>query len=235
MDPAEEQQQELEVLQSIYPDELEILSDTHFTITLKLETKSDRGHSVILDVTYTPTYPEEVPKLEVKTVSEDLPEPSDSEEDDDDKPQLVHLSEQIEFGKLDAVSLTKKVEEEAEINVGIPSIFALAALLKDEAEALFQAKLDAAQKKYEDELLAKEAEEQKKFLGTPVTKESYAEWRERFRKEMQIEKKDRQRFEKMHNGKMTGREIFEKGLAGNEDDKDVDDVTDSVSKVSVSG
>lgn len=39
----------------------------------------------------------------------------------------------------------------------------------------------------------------------------------------------------MHNGKMTGREIFEKGLAGNEDDKDVDDVTDSVLKVSVSG
>lgn len=232
MDPAEEQQQELEVLQSIYPDELEILSDMHFTITLNLETKSDRNHSTVLDVKYTPTYPEEVPKLEVKVESEELPVPSDDEDDDEDKSKLVHLSEQIELGKLDAASLTKRVEEEAEMNVGMPSVFALAALLKDEAEALFQAKLDAAQKKYEDELLAKEAEEQKKFFGTPVNKESYSEWRNKFRAEMQIEQKDRQRFEKMHNGKMTGREIFEKGLAGNEEDE-IEDVVESVQKVAV--
>ncbi|KAF3985760.1 hypothetical protein FT663_05168 [Candidozyma haemuli var. vulneris] len=232
MDPAEEQQQELEVLQSIYPDELEILSDTAFTITLRLETKSDRGHSVVLDVKYTPTYPEEVPKLNVTVDSEELPVPSDDEDDDADKSKLVHLSEQIELGKLDATSLTKRLEEEAELNIGIPSVFALAALLKDEAEALFQAKLDAAQKKYEDELLAKEAEEQKKFFGTPVNKDTYSDWRAKFRKEMRIEELDRSRFEKMHNGKMTGREIFEKGLAGNEEDE-FDDVAESMQKVTV--
>lgn len=232
MDPAEEQQQELEVLQSIYPDELEILSDTHFTISLKLETKSDRGHSAILDVKYTPTYPEEVPKLEVRVISDDLPVASDDEDDDEDKSKLVHLSEQIELGKLDANSLTKRLEEEAELNVGMPSVFALAALLKDEGEALFQLKLDAAQKKYEEELLAKEAEEQKKFFGTPVNKETYLEWRKKFRADMQIEKKDKERFDKMHNGKMSGREIFEKGLAGNEEDE-LDEVADSIQKVAV--
>lgn len=232
MDPAEEQQQELEVLQSIYPDELEILSDTHFTISLNLETKSDRGHSAILDVKYTPTYPEEVPKLEVRVISDDLSVASDDEDDDEDKSKLVHLSEQIELGKLDANSLTKRLEEEAELNVGMPSVFALAALLKDEGEALFQLKLDAAQKKYEEELLAKEAEEQKKFFGTPVNKETYLEWRKKFRADMQIEKKDKERFDKMHNGKMSGREIFEKGLAGNEEDE-LDEVAESVQKVAV--
>lgn len=186
----------------------------------------------MLDVKYTPTYPEEVPKLNVTVDSEELPVPSDDEDDDADKSKLVHLSEQIELGKLDATSLTKRLEEEAELNIGIPSVFALAALLKDEAEALFQAKLDAAQKKYEDELLAKEAEEQKKFFGTPVNKDTYSDWRAKFRKEMRIEELDRLRFEKMHNGKMTGREIFEKGLAGNEEDE-FDDVAESMQKVTV--
>lgn len=217
MDPLEEQQQEIEVLQSIYPDELELLSATHYTITLALDTPSDRKHSVILDVKYPPQYPEEVPKLEVAAEAEEVEESDSDSEDEGEK--LVHLSELVEFSKTDLASLLAQLNEEAELNLGLPSVFALAALVKEEAEVLFQKKLDTDQKEYDERLLAAEKEEQKKFHGTKVTKESFAQWRAGFREEMQYEQNDRLRFEKTHNGKMTGREIFEKGLAGDYDEE----------------
>lgn len=229
MDPQEEQQQEIEVLQSIYPDELDLISPTHFTIKLALDTPSDRKHSLLLDVRYPPAYPEEVPNLDLIASAEELEELDSDDEDDSQK--LLHLAELIEFEKADLSILHDKLDEEAEMNIGIPSVFALAALLKDEAEMLFVHKLDVAQKKYDKNLLAQEAEEQKKFRGTKVTKESFAQWRESFRKEMNFELEDKRRFEAMHNGKMTGREIFEKGLAG-EIDEDYD-LVESVAKVAV--
>lgn len=232
MDPLEEQQQEIEVLQSIYPDELELLSPSHFTISIALDAPSDRKHWALLEVRYPPNYPEEVPQLDVLMLIEEEEVDDDLDDDDDGTEKFVSLSEQIEFEKPDVASLLAKLNDEANLNLGMPSIFALAALLKDEAELLFQSKLDSAQAQYDKELLAREAEEQKKFHGTKVTKESYAEWREKFREEMRIEKKDTERFKQMHNGKMTGREIFEKGLA-KEDDDELSELTETVAKVAV--
>lgn len=231
MDPLEEQQQEIEVLQSIYPDELDLISPTHYTILISLDAPSDRKHLALLEVRYPANYPEEVPNLDIQTFVEEeaVEENLDSE---DETERFVSLSEQIEFDKDDIALLLTKLNEVAEINIGMPSIFALAALLKDETELLFQAKLDGAQAKYDKELLAREAEEQKKFHGTKVTKESYAQWRNVFRAEMQVEKKDAERFARMHNGKMTGREIFEKGLAEESDDE-MAEVANSVAKVAV--
>lgn len=217
MDPSEEQAQEIEVLQSIYPDELELISDTHFSILIKLDTPSDRKHALLLVVRYTPNYPEEIPNLEILKVEEEFEE-LDSDEESDTENQFVPISELTELERADLKILHVKLLEEAEMNLGFPSIFALAALLKDEAEALFVKKVDEAQKLYDRDLLAREAEEQKKFHGTKVTKESYAEWREKFRAEMEFEKKDKLRYEQIHGGKMTGREVFEKGLAGDEDE-----------------
>lgn len=233
MDPKDEQLQEIEVLQSIYPDELEQFSETHYAIKLPLELASDRRHYAILDVRYPETYPEAVPQLQVSTESEEQDEEEDDEEDDDDRPKLLHLAELIEFAKDEEVLMLEEVKQEAEQNIGIPSVFALAALLKERAETIFQEKLDAAQKKYDDDLLAKEREEQKKFYGTKVTKESYAEWRNKFREEIKVEQKDKERYELMHKGKLTGREIFERGLAGNELEDDLPELTESVLKVAV--
>lgn len=232
MDPLEEQEQEIEVLQSIYPDEIEVYSKTHFSIRLELETPSDRKHALLLIVRYPEQYPEVVPTLDVHVCESVNEEEEDEDEDEDeDENKFVSLAESIEFEKADLNVLLGKMKEEAEMNIGFPSVFGLAALLRDEGEALFQQKLDVAQKKYDDELLAKEAEEQKKFHGTKVTKESFNAWRDKFRTEMQIELKDKERVESMHNGKMSGREIFERGLAGNEDD--LVELAESVAKVEV--
>lgn len=216
----EEQKEELEVLESIYPDELTLISDSHFTIKIGLDTQTDRSHTLLLDVRLPETYPEVVPRLGIEYVEEEEVEEEildDSDDDQDEK--YVSLAETMEFEREDYATLLAKLDEEAELNIGMPSIFAIAALLKDEAEQLFQAKVDAAQKTYDDELIAKEKEEQKKFHGTKVTKESFETWRKSFREEMKIDDQIRKRFEDMHNGKMTGREIFEKGLAGDVEDE----------------
>ena len=228
MDPLEEQKQEIEVLQSIYPDELELVSPTQFSINVALETVSDTKHTLVLGVEYPPKYPEEAPRLNIKAFSEAPEEEENDSDSDDDTEKFVSLAETIELEKTDLAQLLAKLQEEAELNLGMPSVFALVALLKDEAEILFQQKVDSAQQEYDEKLLAQEREEQKKFHGTKVTKESYAEWRKKFREEMQFELKDKKRYEEMHNGKMTGREIFEKGLAGTEDD--LAELADAVAK-----
>lgn len=229
MDPHEEQQQELEVLQSIYPDELTLVSPTNYSIKIALDTQSDRKHALSLNVKYPETYPEVVPILEI-TIEDDEVVVPDEDEDDEDPNKAIHLSESIEFSKEDLKFLLNKLNEEAELQIGMPSVFALATQLKDESEILFQKKLDKAQKDYDDQLLAKERQEQNKFIGTEVTKESWLKWRNDFRNELQIELKDKERQDKIHNGKLTGREIFERGLAG---DDDLLDITDNLKQVTV--
>lgn len=238
MDPQEEQQLELEVLDSIYPDELTKYTPTHFSIKLSLDTPSDRKHSLLLDVKYPAEYPEVVPELDIiipdEEDEEEYEESDESEDEDANETKLMlNLSESIEFDSSDIGQLLSKLEEEAELQVGMPSVFALATQLKDEAEMLFQNKLEKTQKKFDEDALAKEMEEQKKFHGTKVTKDSWNEWRNNFREEMKIAEKDLEHFNQMHNGKLSGREIFEKGLAGDDEDL-IYEVTDSVKNVTVS-
>lgn len=220
MDPLEEQQQELEVLESIYPDELTKVSDQKFSIHIALDTPSETKHTVILHVKYPPEYPEVIPELslEAEFESNEVEQHGNDDDSEDEGPRLGDLGEFVRFESADIRTLLLKMEEEAAAQIGIPSVFALTSQLKEEAESLFQAKLSKAQKEYETKLLAQEREEQKKFNGTKVTKELWTKWRESLRKELKIDEKVAQAYQEMHGGRMTGREIFEKGLAGSEDD-----------------
>lgn len=233
MDYEDEQKQELEVLSSIYPDELTIISKKTFTIRIALDTQTDRGHVLVLGVKFPDQYPEVVPCLDIEWLPQYKEiEGNTDEEDNDDDEKFVSLSESINFEKEDLATLLARLDEEAELNIGMPSIFTIAAILKDEAELLFLRKVDAAQITYDKELLAREAEEQKKFHGTKVNKDLFEQWRKQFREEMKINEKNQELFEKMHNGKMTGREIFEKGLAGDVDD-DLAELTELTAKIEV--
>lgn len=249
MDPVEEQQQELEVLESIYPDELTLLNDTTFIIRINLDTPSERKHALNLQVKYPPTYPEVIPELyldiaedqeedESDEYDDDYYDDNDDDEDDEDTKAAklaLNMSETIEFTRTELNQLLGKLNEEAEMNIGMPSVFALTTLLKDEAELLFEQILKQKEQDYEHERELKEQEEQKKFIGTKVTKELFSKWRDEFRKEIKYDEQLLERFEKMHQGKLTGRQIFEKGLAGNEDDTNPndDEIVDSMKKVTV--
>ncbi|ODV82775.1 hypothetical protein CANARDRAFT_227180, partial [[Candida] arabinofermentans NRRL YB-2248] len=199
----EEQQQEIEILESIYPDELNIISPREFTINLLLDVESERKHALLLHVRYPELYPDVVPELTLdfgNTINKNLlNEDYDSDDDDDDD---------------DDGELLRKLKLEAEENIGMPSIFTLTSSLKDQAENLFNEKLKESEKKIEDERLQREIEAQKKFVGTKVSPESFENWRVKFREEMGHNKRLDERFSAMHQGRLTGKEIFEKGLDG---------------------
>ncbi|CAG0900761.1 unnamed protein product, partial [Cyprideis torosa] len=100
VDHAEEQAMEMEALQSIYPDEIEVL-DMHphprFQITLKTPTFDDApdgrsdfvtGASVTIAFVLTPQYPEEVPSMEVTELDGPFHQEENVEED-----LIKHLEE----------------------------------------------------------------------------------------------------------------------------------------------
>lgn len=231
MDPAEEQQQEIEILQSIYPDELTILTPTRFQINILLDTDTKRRHAVLLDVTYTENYPETVPILNILEgivddegeEEEDDEEESENYDDDDDQTmskKLLNLIETIKLDKQDYAELLRKIRDEAEDNVGMPSVFSLTSSLKDHAESQFTDKFKKEEKSILDAREAREREEQKKFTGTKVTPESFEAWRGKFRNEMGIDKRLEERYAGVHKGRLTGKQIFEQGLASGEDLED---------------
>jgi tyrosyl-tRNA synthetase len=118
--------------------------------------------------------------------------------------------------------------------MGMAMIFTLVSTLKDNAEQLVAERQAGARREHEKKLLAAEAEENRKFHGMPVTPETFKSWREDFRKEMEevrIKEEDAEEAaeKKKNRGKdtvvpLTGRQLWERGLAGKieEDDDDED-------------
>jgi hypothetical protein len=125
-------------------------------------------------------------------------------------------------------------------------VFTLVSVLKDSAEALIAEREKAAEEAHEQELLRAEEEENRKFQGTAVTRESFLEWREKFRKEMEEEERrkaeEREAEEKKgkkgvpkEEKKLTGKELWERGLAGKGDEEDEgEDGLEGISKLKVS-
>lgn len=112
-------------------------------------------------------------------------------------------------------------------------VFTLVSALKDNAELLIAERQAAMQALKDVEAAKAEEEENRKFHGTAVTRETFLEWRERFRKEM-AEAEERRRGEKEADDKkkrvkteerLSGKELWERGLVGKVDD-DIDDDDD---------
>jgi len=142
MDYQEEQSQEIEILQSIYPDEIEFLNDlqTHFQIRINLDTESERKHALKLVVKYPKTYPEVIPELHIEVAELEDDEGDDFQDDDEDDDEdeeakqtrlALNMAETIEYERDDLSELLSKLNEEAEIGIGMPSIFTLVTVLKD--------------------------------------------------------------------------------------------------------
>lgn len=102
-------------------------------------------------------------------------------------------------------------------------IFALVSALKDHAESLIASRQVAAQEEKDREAVEKEEEENRKFHGQAVTRESFLEWRGRFGAETEVREEERRKEKEEAEGrkkvgrgeeKMTGRELWEKGLVG---------------------
>merc|ERR1712135_278560 len=181
----EEQVGEIFSLECIYPDELEVLEEEPYH-SFKLAVKSegfdeeeDIGYACSLKFTYTPTYPDEVPVIEIM---------DDVGMDDE---QLQRLQEVL--------------EKEAENNLGMVVIFALVSAANEWLNNEWDSELKRIEDEAERKIIEAEEAEKNKFHGTPVSIENFLAWKEEFDAEMALlkkpEKEDKDK-------KLTGRELF---------------------------
>ena len=173
--------------------------------------------TILLQVRYPENYPEEPPVLDL------LPIPN----------APIHPLFSVAS---DRESLLDGLKDTIEENMGMAMIFTLVSTLKENAEQLIGERQAAKRHEHEQKLLAAEREENKKFHGTPVTPETFKSWRDEFRQEIEAlkakqEEEDEAADKKRNRGKdtvvqLTGKQLWERGLAGKveEDDFDGDDV-----------
>jgi len=225
----EEQIEEREVLDSIFPDEITgisaslfirkhaarpapltklvtaDISEHEFRISITIDIPDDEEESpvMVLTVRYPEDYPDKAPHLELAAAPGIAPH--------------THLNLAS-----DKTQLLEGLQATIEENLGMAMVFTLVSTLKDAAEQLVQDRKEAAATVHEEALLEAEREENKKFHGTPVNRETFLAWRESFMKEME-EVRIREEEEKAAEMKkarikeparLTGRQLWERGLAG---------------------
>ena len=160
-----------------------------------------------MTVTYPEDYPDVAPHL-------DLHAPPNA-------PKYKHLDVQDDRARL--LSALEPIVEE---NLGMAMVFALVSSLKESAELLISKRQAAVQALKDVEAAKAEEEENRKFHGTAVTRESFLEWREGFRREMEEERERRREEKELEDKrrkikveeKLTGRQLWERGLVGKVDE-----------------
>ncbi|XP_062843797.1 RWD domain-containing protein 1 [Trichomycterus rosablanca] len=184
-DYGEEQRNELEAIESIYPDSFTVLSEdpTSFTITVT----SDPGEETVqvtLKFTYVEKYPDEPPLWEIHT-QENL-EDSDTEE------------------------ILSLLQQQAEENLGMVMIFTLVTAVQEKLnEIVDQIKIRREEENRRKEREAEEAEK-KAFQGTVVTIENFLVWKAQFERDMNELKRTKQKEEEQAGkNKLTGKQLFE--------------------------
>ncbi|KAK5134460.1 hypothetical protein LTR08_006507 [Meristemomyces frigidus] len=228
----DEQKEEREVLDAIFPDEIQDVNDSEYRVAVTVDvTKHDEDETpdpvVLLSVRYPEAYPDEAPVL-------DVTQPPNAA-----KHELLDVQE-------DKARLLEALQPTIEENMGMAMVFALVSALKDAAEQLVVERQAAVQALKDVEAAKAEEEENRKFEGERVTRETFTAWRETFRQEMadeaarkaaEQEAEDKKRRGAKEEKKLSGRQLWEQGLAGNtlEEDEDGEDVVGAVQKLKVDG
>lgn len=172
---------------------------------------------MLLQVTYPADYPDVAPELELSAPPNAPKHPR------------LDISE-------DRDRLLETLQPTIEENMGMAMVFTLVSALKESAEELMAERVNAVHAEKEMEAKKAEEEENRKFQGTAVNRETFLEWRDKFIKEMEEEEK-RKREEKeaeekkatkkgpaKEEKKLTGKQLWERGLAGRADfDEDEED------------
>jgi RWD domain len=195
---------------------VEDISDTAYRIAITLEVTNEHGDAtepptILLNISYPDTYPDVAPNL-------DLSNPPNAP-----KHPLFDVSE-------DKFQLLQSLGSTIEENLGMAMIFTLVSTLKESAEQLIVERQGALQAQKDQKAAEADEEENRKFHGTVVTRERFVEWREKFREEMaERERKDKEEREvedkkkragKVEEKKMSGRQLWEKGLVGKVDEEE---------------
>lgn len=169
---------------------------------MDIEDDEDEAPVIVLTVRYPDDYPDKAPLLELSAPPNGAPH------------EYLNVAD-------DKEQLLQDLEATVEENIGMAMVFTLVSALKEAAEQLVIERRGAAAKVHEETLLAAEREENKKFHGTPVNRETFLQWREGFLKEMEEAsiREEEERVAELKKArikepaKFTGRQLWERGLA----------------------
>lgn len=179
---------------------------------------------IYLEVSYPDEYPDVAPELSISSPP--------------NAPKHPWLDIQEDRERL-LETLQPTIEE----NMGMAMVFTLVSALKENVEELMIERANAVQAE-KDKVAAKaEEEENKKFQGTPVNRETFLDWNARFQKEIQDEEQrqkeekeaeDKKKKSSKEEKKLTGKQLWERGLAGKGDyDEEGEDALPAVDKLKV--
>lgn len=220
----DDQKEEREVLESIFPDEITDISDTEYRVSIALEVRSESEEDmdapmIILNVRYPESYPDEAPML-------DITQPPNAA-----KYPWLDIQE-------DKARLLDALQPTIEENLGIAMVFTLVSTLKDAAELLISERQQAVQALKDFEARKAEEEENRKFEGEKVTRESFLAWRKTFQREMEESKakeaaeieaeEKKKRGGKGEEKKLTGKQLWQQGLVGKVVEEEDDEGEDSI-------
>ncbi|XP_039603541.1 RWD domain-containing protein 1 [Polypterus senegalus] len=185
-DYGEEQKNELEALEAIYPDSFTVLSESpaSFTITVTSEAgENDETVQATFKFTYVQKYPDEPPLYEIFS-QENL--------EDRDIAEILTLIQQ-------------------QIKQSMVMIFTLVTAVQEKLNEI----VDQIKNRWEEEKKRKEkeAEEAEKvvFHGTPVNIENFLSWKAKFELEMfELKRKSQKEEEQSGKCKLTGKQLFER-------------------------
>ncbi len=204
------------------------ISETEYRISITLDIPDDEEAAeppvMLLTVRYPEDYPDKAPLLELTAPLNSTPH------------QYLNIAE-------DKDRLLQELEATVEENLGMAMVFTLVSAVKEAAEQLAVERREAAAKAHEEAVLAAEREENKKFHGTPVNRDTFLKWREGFLKELEETRirEEEERLAEMKKArikepaKLTGKQLWERGLAtAGQEEVDEDGVpTDEVQKLKV--
>ncbi|WWC90407.1 uncharacterized protein L201_005342 [Kwoniella dendrophila CBS 6074] len=198
-------EEEFEVLESIFPDELEKLSDTSVSIRIEPEEQSySNPISLNLIIEYPETYPDVIPTMTLQEI------------EDEEGSELKEGEEQIVLENLTSI---------AEESIGMAMTFTIASAAKEALALLIVERI--RKEKEEDDRKTREYEEAEaaRTRGTPLTRELFDKWRKGFTNELKAKKikeeeervkalnpKEREDWRKRKE-RPTGRQLFENSTA----------------------
>jgi len=197
MDGDDEQQEEIDSLQYIYEEgQFQVIGANPNRLQIDVSEEFEDGPILAcrLLVTLPPGYPNEAPTFEVSRI------------DGVTKEQCTAIHEHV----------TAQVEE----NLGMPMIFALSSAAKEwmqenGAEEVSEELVERRNKNQGFETVTDHPDEEVEVVlrrkGTPVTPESFAQWKAAFDAEMEALKKEEAKTVKKEKKGLTGRQMFESG------------------------
>jgi len=187
----EEQEGEFEALNSIYIDEITVLSEDPYSFTIPLafssEDNLDENERVTVEAslqfTFTKKYPDELPLMEFSS--------------------SFNINEQDEQDILDGL------KEEASSNLGMAMTFTLVSVAQEHLERIVERIKQEKEELKKRKELELQKEEELKYHGTPVTVESFTKWKINFENELNSKEGKKIKTD-VDIKKLTGRQLFER-------------------------